>query len=69
MPNRIKVEFYHLFFTSSFKNEIFLLKIDNKEFLGKGDCYFNRENGEPFVYHDVDIILRVRKLEKWAKLS
>jgi len=63
MPERIKiVSFNH-------KEGIFLLKVGDEEFFGSGDCYLNRKNGKPFPFDDVELLGRVERLEKWAKLS
>ena len=60
---KIKIESFHR------KKEIFLLIVGPEEFVGSGDCYLNRKNGTPFSFHDVELLSRVTKLEKWAKLS
>jgi len=63
MHSKIKIETYH-------KDEIFLLKIDGKEFLGKGENYVERETGLALaLFHDATLLSRITKLEKWAVLS
>ena len=59
---KIKIESYHI-------EEIFLLIVGREEFVGRGDCYLNRQTGKPFSFHDVDLLSRVKKLEKWSILS
>lgn len=58
MNDGIKVEYYN--------DENFLLKMDDQEFIGKGDSYRNKKNAEPLEV-DVKLMLRIRRLQKWAK--